>query len=136
MSEDVMKTAFRIGPFYDLKGKSDAKAYKYFKKHLGEPDIVDEQEGEVLWFEYAYPFDIFAEKGQWYLDIIVGGEVDPPMLRGGIKFDIEDAFKNLEEYIPYSLYDEIVMKGYPVDFVAYCWYNGKDEPSHSSLTRV
>ena len=60
MSEDVVKTAVRV-PMPSLKGLSLTEVVKKLVPVLGDPEDVDEWEGEVEWVEWDL-YDVHKSK--------------------------------------------------------------------------
>ena len=142
MSSDIFKVAYRFR-LPALKGASQRDALSFFTRIIGEPETVDEWDGEVHGFHYANlayaknPVLTFKEalrpvqvKDEWGLEVVLVAARTGHSTGTGIQANVEDGYgvdlaaihKGLREV---GLPDHLIMSG---KLYAYSWYNGGDEP--------
>lgn len=129
MSEDVIKTAIRVGPIPQLEGKSFHYVYEVLKELIGEPLDKDgypnpdnEEEDIIDWAQWRY-HDVFSNGDDWYVDCLTE-KTAPPYEHKGLRADIQQL-----EDLAYPLLEEFELSFYDCQVVAYSWYNGTDEPN-------
>lgn len=133
MSYNESKTVLRV-EIPHLRGKSNKEAYEYFLPILGEPDDVDEWEGEVEYFSYYEKNHRFvpvsecsygrnAANDKWGVDLILAYGND-------YNENIGDANHSLGELhkLSLELADKFNIDPNTCRVVSYTWYNGGDEP--------
>jgi len=131
MSSTESKCGYRV-PIESLRGKNWTEALAYFRELIGEPEDVDEYEGEVQYFTYAddakyraCPEESHGEyeskNDGWFIDMnldsgygedhsdlhLTFGEIEKTVLELSEKFGVNK--------------DDIMVFGYS-------WYNGVEEP--------
>jgi hypothetical protein len=110
-----------------LKDKTYNEAFLYFKEILGEPNEIDEYDGEVEYFQYEgklQPIFDYDSK-RWGIDLVLHHESDYKtyikMKSNGLTLD---DFNSLANQI--SL--QFSIDKYKIKLMSYTWYNGVDEP--------
>jgi hypothetical protein len=133
MSYNESKTVIRV-EIPHLRGKGNKEAYEFFYPILGEPDDVDEWDGEIEYFSYyeknhrfipvsEYSYGRNAANDRWGVDLIIAYDNDYNEGKGRANHSLQE----LNE-----LAGEMAEK-FNVDpnrcrLVSYTWYNGGDEP--------
>lgn len=115
--------------FPELKGKTKTEVFPIYKNLLGEPDEVDEYDGEVDYFRYdndkkyrpAYQY-----KGKrWGIDLTLHHESDyktyVELKTNGISLG---EFETLAE----EMAQKFGVDKSQIRLISYTWYNGVDEP--------
>lgn len=132
MSYNESKMVLR-GEIPHLKGKSRGEAFEYFQNILGEPDILDDWDGEVEYFNYEPENHKFVpvqentgrstDDNRWGVDYIIGYNNGYGEERGKDNVSLEELNKIVDE----------MTKKFEIDpksirIFSYSWYNGTDEP--------
>jgi len=115
MSEDVTKFALR-GRIPELDNKSAKEALDFFRKNMGEPDLVEDD-----WFEYQNshftPIHSSSENA-WGIEKIMLLTSEESEMSVSLE-TVQHTFTEMKAWFP-SIPTLIV--------VGYTWYNGIDEP--------
>lgn len=132
MSDDVTKTALRLH-LPQLTGKDWTEAWEVIRPILGDKDQCsdfdfDDEEGEVLWFEY--PNYRFHQRGEeWYVDNILA--YDKSYEHPGLVMQVgtlADKSREFVEKFRGCWNGSILETINGVNVVVVSWYNGTDEP--------
>lgn len=131
MSEDVTKTAVRVGPLGTKHGvplnMGIAEELEFFQALIGKPDEVDYNNGTVAYYKYSDYSIIRSNKGEYFIDILTNPVIES-FEHPGLQLSLVDAIK---------LADPIVKNfdiGLDMVYVcSYTWYNGVDEPDPSEV---
>jgi|SaaInlStandDraft_4_1057021.scaffolds.fasta_scaffold60829_1 hypothetical protein len=142
MSTEVTKVCYRF-PVPTLKGATVREALAFYRKVIGKPSEIDEDEGEILGFHYEpLPYLKVNPTGiknflrpvkvgdQWGIEVVIGIANLDRNYSVGFQADVlEGKGLRLQE-----LFGALAMTSIPTYFLvqgkvyAYTWYNGVDEP--------
>lgn len=133
MSYNESKTVLRV-EIPELRGKSNKEAYEYFLPILGEPDDIDEWEGEVEYFSYYEKNHKFvpvsensysrnAANDKWGVDLILAYGNDYNETIGEANHSLGE-LQNLAQ----EMAEKFNIDPSRCKVVSYTWYNGGDEP--------
>lgn len=133
MSYNESKTVLRV-EIPHLKGKGMKEAYEYFYPILGEPDDLDEWDGEIEYFSYyeknhrfvpvdEYSYGRDATNDRWGVDLILSYGNDYGDCNGKANHSLGELRQLAEEMAEKFNVDPDTCR-----VVSYTWYNGGDEP--------
>lgn len=134
MSYNEWKTVLRAD-IPTLKGKNQNEALDYFRTKLGEPEELDDYEGEILYFEYdilKHPFvpvkehahgKSLRENDRWGVDRVLSYGNDYDKTIGSVNHTLQE----LNEFAN-ELQQKFDIDPSSIRLLSYKWYNGSDEP--------
>lgn len=110
-----------------LKGKTMTEVYPFYLEILGEPNDLDEYDGEIEYFEYdgkyqpAHDYD----SGRWGIDLVLHHKSDYKTY-----IEMESNGLTLDEFhkLAHEMSLKFTIDKYKVRLISYTWYNGADEP--------
>jgi hypothetical protein len=127
MSFTEYKTVVRA-KIKELNGADTRTALDFFKERIGEPEEIDEFDGEIEWFRYkddAGCFTPVSRNKEWGIDFVIAHS----NAYNGDPQDVNLSLEEIEEYMK-RLVLRIGVNLSDCRLVIYSWYNGVDEPIH------
>lgn len=131
MSETKSKCGYRV-PIEFLRGKNWTEALAYFRPLIGEPEDVDEFEGEVQYFSYADNAkyrgceednngEYESKNDGWFIDMTLEEDY------GYESADLHLTFGEIEKNVS-ELSEKFGADKSEIMVFGYSWYNGVEEP--------
>jgi len=121
------KTVLRV-EIPRLSGINKTEAFNYFKKILGEPNDIDNDEKEVYYFEYNGRFQPVYDSNnkKWGIDLVLAHK---STYKTYIQFDYKKGI-TLKEFglLADELCQKFDIKKEDVKLLSFSWYNGGAEP--------
>jgi hypothetical protein len=113
--------------FPHLHGKSRKEVYPFYQDILGEPNEVDEYDGEVDYFRYEGKYQPVHDydNDRWGIDLILHHESD---YKTYIEMNSNGLSLSEFDQLASSMSQVFGVDRKNVRLLSYTWYNGSDEP--------
>lgn len=111
----------------ELKGKNRTEVFPIYKELLGEPETLDEFDGEIEYFQYAGKYQAVQDykENRWGIDLVLHHESNYRTY-----IEMETNGLSLEEFerLATEMAEKFNVDKKKIRLMSYSWYNGVDEP--------